>query len=505
MKRYLINNRSKVVIIGLLILIVGLGSFLRFYHIGKLSFWNDEAYTFTISKGSIIEAIKSDPNMSLYDALAHFWIRIFPNASDGTLRVLSAIISLANIPVVFLVGRTMTTNRKKATAIGLIAAFLITVNSFNIQYAQEFRSYSLTLLFTTLSTFLLINAIEDTESKHHWPIWYTIVTAAAVYSHFFAIFIIAAQAVTLPILLLDKSKHYFTFKRILYCGIGIACLIFPIAIVAYVKGPEQISWIREPTLGNVKDFFVKLTGDFDGGLGGLLLLTLYMLFGCIGLLFGEGFGFQQELITKWKFTLMASCLFVPVTAAVVISKILLPIFMPFYLLYVMTYLAILAATGILTLVSFGWKSKKYRFLFVPIEIGVLVLFALCSTRGIQSYYDNYQKEDWRGATQFLTTRCSESLRLYYATFIETAVLYYNHALNSQEAEWWDNILKNNPDSDELAASLPNEYSQVCLVLSKITGNQQQAQVKIIQAAIQKEFPNESTVKFYLVKIEIYKR
>jgi uncharacterized membrane protein len=435
--------------------------------------------------------------MSLYYVLAFLWIRVFPNASDGTLRALSAIISIACIPVVYLLGRTMTTDRKKAAAIGLIAAFLITVNATNLPFAQEFRSYSLTFLLTTLSTFFLIKAIEDTESKHHWLIWYTIVTAAAVYSHFYAVFLIAAQAVTLPILLFDKNKRYIKIKRILYCGIGMACLILPIVMLAYLEGYETLSWLSKPTLGSLKSFVIAITGSQGEG-----LFAFYLLFGCIGFFFRERFGFQQDLITRWKLILMASCLFLPVITALAISLFITPIFTPKYLLYVMPYLTVLAATGIVAVASFGWKSKKHGAFFAPMGIGLLVLFALLSTKGIQSYYDNYQKTDWRKATQFLTARCSESLRLYYAPYIDISVLYYNPALNSQVAEWWINILKNNPDSGELADSLPDNYNQVCLVLAHAENQNQQ---KPIQAAIQKKFPNVYTVTYYQMEIDIYNR
>jgi len=163
----------------------------------------------------------------------------------------------------------------------------------------------------------------------------------------------------------------------------------------------------------------------------------------------------------------------------------------------MPYLAILAATGIVALASFGWKIKKYRFLFVPIGIGVLVLFTSFSIMGIQDYYDNYQKEDWRSASQFLTTRCSESLRLFYAPYVENSVLYYNHELYSQI----ENIL----DENELTASLKNDYNQVCLVLSHNHYDLGEAETKSIQSAIQKEFPIKSIDRFYAVEIELYKR
>lgn len=501
LKKHLINDHLAVVTITFLVLTIGLGSFLRFYHIGTLSFWLDEAAEFTYSGGSLINlvtAIKNDPNMSLYDALAFFWIRIFPGASDGTLRALSAIFSVASIPVVFLLGRTMVADRREAIAIGLIAAFLITVNAFHVQYAQEFRSYSLTFLLTTFSTLFFINGIEEIESKRHWLIGYTIISAAAVYSHLYAVFIVVAQVLTLPILLLDKNRHYFEFKRILYSCIGMAWLILPIAVLAYLDVPEGILGIPGTTLGTIKSFSKLITGNQGEG-----LFVFYLLFGCIGLVYGEGVGFQQDHITRWKFTLIASCLFVPVLTSLVISFSIAPIFTPKYVLYIMPYLAVLAATGLVALVSFGWrKNKKYRYFFVLVGIGVLVLFAMLSTIGVQTYYENYQKTDWRKATQFLTTRCSESLRLYYAPYIDISVLYYNPALNSQKEDWWINVLKNNPDADELAAVLPNEYSQVCLVLAHAIDQNQQ---KIVQAAIQKKYPNVSTFKFYWMEIDIYNR
>jgi len=296
-------------------------------------------------------------------------------------------------------------------------------------------------------------------------------------------------------LLLDKNRHNFRFKQILYSGIGMACLILPIAVLAYIDVPEGLSGIPWPTFSTVKSLVRLLTGRQGEG-----LLAFYLLFGCIGLSWGVGFGCQRDLITRWKFTLMASCLFVPVLTMLIISFFIAPIFTPKYALYVLPYLAVITATGIVVLARRGWEMKKYRYICVPIGIAVLVLFALLSTIGIRSYYDDYQKTDWRKATQFLETRCSESLRLYYAPYVDLGVLRYNSSLGSQEAKWWNNFLKNNPDSNEIAASLPDKYEQVCLVLS-YPGNLP----KELQAGIQKKFRNVSTVKFYEVQIDVYRR
>ena len=208
----------------------------------------------------------------------------------------------------------------------------------------------------------------------------------------------------------------------------------PIAIIAYIKEPGQISWISFPTYESVKSFLVEITGN-----QGTSLLALYLLFQFVGFLFGEGLG-GQRTEAKWKLVLMVDCFILPIGTALVISKIITPIFLDKYLLYVMPYLAILAANCIVTIASLGLQSERFRLLSVSIGIGALALFIMFSDQGIRSYFDDYQKSDWRGATQFLTARCSESLRLYYPTYMNLPVLYYNPALDSQVADGGTRLL-----------------------------------------------------------------
>jgi mannosyltransferase len=498
MKRYFINNRLKVITISLLILIIGLASFLRFYQIGKLSFWQDEISTFNFSKGDlthVIKSIKQDINMSLYYVLAHFWMQLFPTASDGTLRTLSALFSIASIPIVFLLGRTINSDQKKGVAIGLIAAFLVAVNAYQIQYAQEFRSYSLTILLTLLSTYFFIKTIENPGAKFRWSIPYTLVTAASVYCHLFAAIIIAAQAVTLPILFFPKKRQILSGRKLLFCGIGIAYLLLPVLTIAYIKGSHQIGWITQPTFETVKEFFIEVTGN-----QGESLAIVYLLLGVIGFVFGVKFENQKNFFTRWKFWLMASCFIFPIFSALIISKVIVPIFVKRYLIYILPYLAILAAAGIMSIVFLG---KKARYLSASVGIIVLILFTFLSSKGVQNYYNNFQKEDWRGEAQILASKCSDSLRLYYVTSTDVNFLYYQPSLYSQDAKQWNNILKNNLDINDYASGLSKRYEQVCLVLSQ-PSKRDKIKLQILQTALLKEFPKDDLIKFTPgMRVEIY--
>lgn len=157
----------KQITVGLLFIILAFSAFLRFYQINKLSFWLDEsyAYHYALNFDNFLLALKNDPNMSLFYVIAHLWSKFFPFASDGLLRSLSALFSLLSILVVFFLGKELARNANEGLAIGLITALLIGINSFHIEYAQEFRTYSLTFFLTSLSTLSLMKVIK-TEGRN---------------------------------------------------------------------------------------------------------------------------------------------------------------------------------------------------------------------------------------------------------------------------------------------------------------------------------------------------
>lgn len=502
-KKGTFNNRPNITTAGLLILIVGLSIFLRFYEIGKLSFWLDEILTASCARGSIsnlIQTVKNDANMSLYFLLVFLENQIFPNVSDGMQRSLSAVFSVASIPVVFLLGKNLEADAKKGSVIGLVAAFLIAVNAYHIEYAQEFRSYSLTFLLTASSTLLLIKILENEDTKTIWLILYTVISAASFYSHLHALFIIVAQAVTLPLLLVDKKKYGLKLKQILYCLIGIILLILPIALIAINKGPGPINWIWKPAFVDVLYLYLNISGYH-----GLSLLILYIAFGCFGILAGTRYPSRRDLLTRWKYSLLVSCLLLPVILTFIISNIIVPIFIDRYLLYTMPYLVLLAVSGIIALANLAGKDGKHSFSFISIVMITVALFSVFAGLGVKNYYKNHQKEDWRNATEFLSTKCSQSLRVYYPNFIKKCVLYYNPTLMPVENEKLTNYLQQESVPGKSIFSVSNGYDQACLVLSHAEIGERAVEADNIRAALQSKYPNFSLEEFAGVIIEIYQK
>jgi mannosyltransferase len=170
------------------------GAVLRFATLGVQSLWKDEAVTVVRilkpSLGSTLTAIPhSEATPPLYYALAWVWTRVFGTSEVG-IRSLSALIGSALIPVAYLAARYVVSRRA-----ALITAALVAASPYLVWYSQEARAYGLLALLSTLSFLLFLRArqLGDRSSL----LWWGVVSALALATHYFAVFIVAAEAVWL--------------------------------------------------------------------------------------------------------------------------------------------------------------------------------------------------------------------------------------------------------------------------------------------------------------------
>ena len=82
-------------------------------------------------------------------------------------------------PAIYLLGRHLLNSR-----VALTAAALLCVNSYHIHYSQEARSYSLTMFLCILSSLYFIKLLA--EPSHRNRAAYILLSALAVYAHFFS-------------------------------------------------------------------------------------------------------------------------------------------------------------------------------------------------------------------------------------------------------------------------------------------------------------------------------
>src|SRR5207245_2897434 len=74
----------------------------------------------------------------------------------------------------------------------LIAAALAAVNPYLVWYSQEARSYSLLVLLSALSLLLFARALRE-PTRRAFVAW-GVVSALAVFTHYFAVFLLVPEA-----------------------------------------------------------------------------------------------------------------------------------------------------------------------------------------------------------------------------------------------------------------------------------------------------------------------
>jgi 4-amino-4-deoxy-L-arabinose transferase-like glycosyltransferase len=169
------------------------GAVLRFATITHQSLWFDEAqavHEMHLSLAAMLSAWSAnEPNPPLYFVLAWPWAQLF-GAGEAGLRSLSALLGTITIPVVYLCGRELVSRRA-----GLFAAAFAAVNPFLIWYSQEAREYMLLTVLSAASVLFFARAWR-TPSRRNLA-WWAVFSGLALLTQYFAIFLVAAEALTL--------------------------------------------------------------------------------------------------------------------------------------------------------------------------------------------------------------------------------------------------------------------------------------------------------------------
>ena len=158
------NQKSTIRNLLVFLFVLALAAFLRFYLLDGQSFWNDEGNSARIAERSlqlITEGAAGDIHPPLYYYLLHIWCGVF-GSSEFALRSLSAVLGVLLVGLTFLIGR-----KAFSVGVGLLAAFLATINPFQIYYSQEARMYLLLAVIGAAATFFLLRLLED-WSRRAW-------------------------------------------------------------------------------------------------------------------------------------------------------------------------------------------------------------------------------------------------------------------------------------------------------------------------------------------------
>lgn len=276
--------RSRRTVTWPLLVVCAAGAILRFAALGSQSFDYDEAFTAGIVHGSLGHALHQIPvtesTPPLYYLLAWLWTRAF-GVSEVGLRSLSALLGVALIPVVFAVARRLGSPRA-----GLFAALLAAVSPFLVWYSQEARAYALLALLSALSFWAFIRALDEPHPRRLW-LW-AAASAAAALSHYFAGYLVAAEAVWL---IIATRRGSAILASAAVAAVGAA--LIPLVIS---QADNRSQWIEGLSLGSrIKEVAKKwVTGEISPTTNWELALVAVLVGGAIAYAAGRLSVFERR-------------------------------------------------------------------------------------------------------------------------------------------------------------------------------------------------------------------
>ncbi len=371
----------------MLALVCVAGAVLRFATLDGQSLWYDEAVTAQLLRmdlSGLLHAIPdSESSPPLYYVLAWLWTHVFGTGEVG-LRSFSALVGTATIPVVWALGRRLGGERA-----ALYGAALVAINPMLVWFSQEARAYGLLVLLAALSALLWLRALEQ-PAPGRAAAW-GIVAALALATHYYAIFLVAPQALWL---LLAGARDTRARAAALAPPLIVLVALAPLALGQ--RANDSAAFIGDSALGTrILQVPKQLLVGYDSPAETLLavlsgIVLLVALAGLWSLIKRGARGRARDDATQLA-ALLATALLLPALAALIGEDHLITR----NLLAVAPIGAALAGAGLVQ-AEHIWPAVR------PAAITAACLLGLTAVVGV-ALDPRSQRDDWRGAVRALGT------------------------------------------------------------------------------------------------------
>ncbi|MDQ7035535.1 MAG: glycosyltransferase family 39 protein [Anaerolineae bacterium] len=281
-----------------LLAILTLALMLRLLSLADHSLWYDEAFSVLFAQSDVSTMLSGTVNAVEHPLLYYLSLKgwmIFFGDTAFAVRLWSVTTGVATIGMMYLIGRDLFSKKT-----GLVAAFIVTVAPFHLQYSQETRMYSLLALLLMGATWCYIRGkpnplltspehrggtdTPENEKSKSWLWWiaFGILAGLAMHTQYLAAFYLVALGL-IPFI----KRDWRTIAGVTV-GATLAIIIFSPFLFNL---PTQLSnlnsnyWINRPTLAQP---LISL-GIFMGGFhefaitqalivyGGALFLVVWIL------------------------------------------------------------------------------------------------------------------------------------------------------------------------------------------------------------------------------------
>ena len=222
------SNTDRRLLLGLL----ALNALLKFSWLGVNELSGDEPFTVfwaTRPLAEFWEMLRTENNPPLYFLLIKAWTFCVP-LEEAWLRVPSAVFSVLTVWPLFQLARKV-----GGTPVAVVSCLLFTLNNHQFGFAHEVRGYSLLLLLTTVTAWLVVRGPAGSTTRSTALL--AVVLACLVWTHFFGWLVIGLLGVCVLLLPELRSER----RRVLLASILAAVAFLPYGIIFFQRAGESIT------------------------------------------------------------------------------------------------------------------------------------------------------------------------------------------------------------------------------------------------------------------------
>ena len=397
---------------------------IRLAFITQKNLWFDEVFSWHMSLGSFYDIIvrtSNDIHPPLYYFTLKIWNFIFGD-SVVSMRLLSAIFTSAAIFFMYPLCR-----RIMSPAQAFIVMLLYSVSPLNLYYSQEVRMAAMNLFLNVGSVYFLMK-LTDVSHNHHrifkdkYSTLYLTFTAAALYTHYFSFFILAAEVIYIIAINLKSRKQILSYIYIWLGVLAVYLLWLPDLLTHMRRGQ---SWRVPQTFMQVLAEYVNYVRDLNLGLyyyyTDLDLVKYITYFAALVILLALiGALIYKNRSRNNTVLLLLLVLFVPLILAGILS-FRQKIEFYRYLSILVPFISIFIVYGVTK-----WKFKPFAYL-------LLFVYFTINVYGITIHYSfKFKNDDYRRLIEQINTDYKAGDRIYVEPHYNGWVIdYYKKQDNLQ--------------------------------------------------------------------------
>jgi mannosyltransferase len=348
------------------------------------SYWRDEAATMSAAQrpfGNLLQTLGNiDAVHGAYYLIIWVMVRL-GGTGELVTRLPSAVAMACAAAAVAALGRRLISPRA-GLASGLVFAVLPEVSL----YGQDARPYAIVVALATLSSYLLVRAMDPAGNRPRWFTGYALCLAALGIVDIFGLLLITAHAVTVGLRCLGAggvsgagrgAARSLAIGWLAAAVTGVA-LASPVLVMGYVQR-GTLSWLSPPGLAAIKGLR-QLVGP-------PALVDVVAAAIVIGVVVSAVVG-RARLRANWPGSVPALCLpwlILPPTILLVAS-LATPVYTLRYVLLCIPAIALLAGAGIAAL---GWVAGTAALAV----IAVLGVPTQLNVRTADGHGDNVRRAD----------------------------------------------------------------------------------------------------------------